>query len=126
MPTETGLISGAAPDLFTDNRVTWAAPVLGGFAGKTILELGPFEGYSTYVFGIYGAASIISIEANLVNFLKCLTIKNILNLSATFLYGDFIQYMEQTTRKVDVCWASGVLYHMTEPLRFLQAAATKC
>src|SRR5271156_3738397 len=112
---ETGLISGQAQGLFTDVRVTWAAPLLGGFSGKTILELGPFEGYNTYQFSLYGAATVISIEANLVNFLKCLTIKNILNISATFLYGDFIQYLEKTERKVDICWASGVLYHMTEP-----------
>jgi hypothetical protein len=123
MPEHSGLKGGPHDGHFNDARVTWASKIIGGFAGKTILELGPYEAYNSYQFDMFGAASVISIEANVVNFLKCLVVKNIFNLQTTFLHGDFISYMEQATSGYDICWASGVLYHMTEPLRFLNAAA---
>lgn len=119
LPAQTGLKAGPTPGVFEDGRVSWGASIFGGLAGRSILELGPFEAFNTYQFQMAGAASIASIEANKINFLKCLVIKNIFNLSATFLHGDFIKYMHETTSRFDICWASGVLYHMTAPIELL-------
>ncbi|HYH18754.1 MAG TPA: class I SAM-dependent methyltransferase [Azospirillum sp.] len=119
-PAGSGLIAGAV-DHFNDGRVPWGANVLGGLAGKSILELGPYEAYNTLQFEKCGASSVVSIEANTTNFFKCLCVKNIFNLKATFLVGDFTTYMESSKGRFDVCWASGVLYHMEDPLRLLRA-----
>lgn len=39
---------------------------------------------------------------------------------ALFLFGDVIKYLESPNQQFDVCVASGILYHMTEPARFLE------
>ena len=41
--------------LFDDPRIDWAAEILGGFAGKTCLELGPLEGGHSYMMQKMGA-----------------------------------------------------------------------
>ena len=117
-PATSGLRGGEAPH-FDDVRVVWAASALGGLQGKTILELGPLEGYNTYQFQSAGAGSVLSIEASRANFLKCLVVKNIFGLNASFLHGDFQSYLESTRASFDICWASGVLYHLAEPVALL-------
>lgn len=119
MPNGSGLQAGSAPH-FEDTRVTWAANVLGGLCGKSILELGPFEAYNTYQFETMGAADVVSIENNPVNFLKCLIVKNAFHMRSNFLHGDFIKYLEGSEKKYDICWASGILYHMTDPIRLME------
>jgi SAM-dependent methyltransferase len=119
MPEGSGLTAGER-DHSMDRRVTWGAAALGGLAGKTILELGPFEAYQTRLFENMGAAAVISIENNRDNFLKCLIVKNIVGLRAVFLHGDMLRYLHETDTRYDVCWASGVLYHMTDPLGLLR------
>jgi Protein of unknown function (DUF1698) len=119
MPEGSGLVGGQA-EIFNDSRVTWAANVLGGLADKTILELGPFEAYNTSQFENMGAASVVAIEGSSLNFLKCLIIKNIVGLKTTFLYGDFTKYVKETKNRFDICWASGVLYHLMKPIEFLE------
>src|ERR1700687_1688382 len=77
-----GITSGAAP-MFEDSRPAWAAAgIPGGFHGKTVLELGPFEAYQTYRLLHEGARRVVSVEANSVNFLKCLCVKEMYNLGA--------------------------------------------
>lgn len=118
-PPSSGLTGGSLPH-FDDVRVTWAASVMGGLNGLSILELGPFEAYNTYQFQLAGASAVISLESSKVNFLKCLIVKNIFNLNATFLLGDFQEYLSNTRSHFDVCWASGILYHMTKPIELLK------
>ena len=119
MPEGSGLKAGEQ-DHFTDGRVTWAAKMLAGLAGKTILELGPYEAYNTRQFETMGAASVVAIENNRDNFLKCLIIKNIVGLRSVFLHGDMLEYLDGTHARYDLCWASGVLYHVTDPIRLLE------
>ena len=122
MPESSELAAGSLAHM-AGGRVRWAANVIGGLAGKSILELGPFEGYDAYTFEKLGATGVVSIENNVTNFLKCLVVKNIFDLKTTFLLGDFIQYLESGKSRFDVCWMSGVLYHMTDPIRLMRAAS---
>jgi hypothetical protein len=118
-PPGSGLVGGSS-HAFEDQRVYWASSVFGGLSGRSILELGPYEAYNTHQFHQAGAGPILSIESNKINFIKCLIVKNIFGLNATFMYGDCHDYLKSTSSRFDICWASGVLYHMTEPIEFLE------
>ena len=114
------LVSGTAP-MFDDGRPAWAASVIpGGFAGKDVLELGPFEGYQTYGIARAGARRIVAVEANSMNFLKCLCVKELYGLDvAQFLFGDIAAYAAACADRFDVVWASGILYHLQNPTDFI-------
>jgi len=118
------LVSGTAP-MFDDSRPAWAASVIpGGFAGKDVLELGPFEGYQTRAIARAGARRIVSVEANSINFLKCLCVKEVYGLDAArFLFGDILGYVGTCAERFDVVWASGVLYHSQNPTDFIGCVA---
>ena len=107
-------------DLFDDERVRWALESLGGVDGAHVLELGPMEGGHTWMLHEAGAASITSVEANTRLFLKCLIVRDLLKMDrARFLCGNFVEYLRTTGRTFDVCWASGVLYHMEDPVELI-------
>jgi hypothetical protein len=123
LPPETGLNAGQA-DLFQDQRIIWTEQQLGGFEGKSVIELGPLEAGHTYLMEKRGAESIIAIEANTRAYLKCLIVKEILELKcARFLLGDFLEYLRQTREHFGFCLASGVLYHMLNPTELIQLIA---
>lgn len=106
--------------LFEDSRILWASEALGGVKGKRILELGPLEAGHTYMLEKLGAELILGIEANIHAYLKCLIVKETLELKqAKFLCGNFIKYLQSCQEKFDICWASGVLYHMTNPVELM-------
>lgn len=116
------LQAGSIP-LFEDARIEWCVEQLGGVKGKTVLELGPLEAGHSYMLERSGAATIVSIEANKRAFLKCLIVKELLDLKRTrFLYGDFVEYLKTNQTKFDVCIASGVLYHMRNPAELIALA----
>jgi len=118
-----GLRAGSAP-LFADERIEWCAVQLGGLHGKTVLELGPLEAGHTYMLEQLGAASILAIEANTHHYLKCLIVKELLNLQrAHFVCGDFVEYLRTTPVRFDVALASGVLYHMHNPVELIALLA---
>ena len=119
----TALRAGSA-GLFGDPRVAWGMQVLGGVDGKTVLELGPLEAGHTYMLEQGGAASIIAVEANTRAYLKCLIVKEVLGLQrARFLCGDFVEYLRAVQGTFDVCLASGVLYHMRDPVELIALLA---
>lgn len=116
-----GLASGDA-SLFEDNRPSWFASLIpDGLLFKSVLDLGPFEAYQTYHLEKLGAASIDAVEGNRINFLKCLCLKEIYGLRTRFKHGDLLGAL-QNASSYDVVWASGVLYHMQDPLAFLTEA----
>ena len=105
-------------DNFDDFRVkSWnnLCPV----GGKTILELGPLECGHTYMLEQFGAKSVTSIEASKICYLKCLMIKDIFGLKVNLLHGDFREYLQDCDKRYDVVMASGVLYHMTDPVKLI-------
>ena len=106
--------------LFEDGRVAWAEQQLGSFADNSVLELGPLECGHTYMLHQRGARSITAIEANSRAFLKCLCVKQLLGLDrANLLLGDFVAFLRENTARFDVLFASGVLYHMQQPMEVL-------
>lgn len=110
--------------LFQDPRIQWAVEKFGGIQGDRVLELGPLEAGHTYMLEKLGAASIIAVEANTRAYLKCLIVKEIMGLTRThFLCGDFVEYLRNSPDKFDVCFASGVLYHMLNPVELLTLMA---
>ncbi len=118
-PPFSDLEAGPVP-LFADNRLEWAAEQLGAFRDKTVLELGPLEGGHSWMMANMGAASVTAVEANIRAFLKCLVVKEMLNTPRTrFLCGDFIAYLEEQQPRYDIVLASGVLYHMRDPVHLL-------
>ncbi len=122
LPDNFGLVTepGEAR-LFEHGLVVWAEEIFGNFSDWEILELGPLEGGHSYMFQSRNARKVISIEANTRAFLKCLCIKEILKLDRVeFKLGDFMSFLENYNSKCDMVFASGVLYHMEEPIRLLK------
>jgi hypothetical protein len=124
LPESLGVSSGGAR-LFDDPRIHWVIEACGGVDGWSVLELGPLEGGHTYLLSTAGA-HVTAIESNARAFLKCLTVKELLDLtSCRFLYGDFGAYLSQPDRpRYDLVVASGVLYHSTDPLGLLTKLAS--
>jgi len=114
-------------DLFVaDARPKQAAKALGNKDGRldgmSILELGPLEGAHSYQLEQLGAASIVGIETNVDAFLKCLIIKEILNLNRShFMFGDALEFLTKTEDRFDIVFCSGILYHMRDPVTVIKA-----
>lgn len=126
LPGEYASLRAGESRLFEDDRITWAAEALGGFEGRTVLELGPLEGGHTYMIEKLGAASVVAVEANVRAYLKCLITKELLGLRrCRFLCGDLMEYLRTDPTRFDICIASGVLYHMRRPVDLLALLAAR-
>ena len=126
MPVDSKLISEPGhADLLNDQRVLWVEQELGPLKGKNVVELGPLEGAHSCMFERLEVQSVSAIESNTRSFLKCLCVKEIFKLKRVdFLLGDFLPYLDEID-KVDLVFASGVLYHMIDPLRLLNSICSK-
>ena len=124
LPPPLDSFSAGAALLFADTRLEWGLERLGGAQGKTVLELGPLEGGHTYMLEHAGASAITAVEANTRAYLKCLIVKELLGLQrGRFLCGDFVEYLRENTTRFDLSIASGVLYHMKDPVELLASLA---
>lgn len=122
-PPYDGLQAGQA-FLFDDVRLRWAMERMGGVAGKRVLELGPLEGGHTYMLDRAGATDVLAVEANTRAYLKCLIAKELLGVpAARFVCGDFSAFLRETRDRVDLVVASGVLYHMIDPVELITQIA---
>lgn len=120
LPESASTLRAGPLPLFADSRVSWAIEAMDGVAGKTVLELGPLEGGHTYMLERAGAASIVAIEASTRAFLKCLIVKELLDLQrAHFQLGDFEEYLRADGPRFDAVLASGVLYHVRNPVELI-------
>tara|TARA_B100001123_G_scaffold424443_1_gene535956 strand:+ start:7068 stop:7853 length:786 start_codon:yes stop_codon:yes gene_type:complete len=119
-PSKFNVIAGGPAGLFEDPRFYWAQDNGLSFERKRILELGPLEGAHTWLMEELGASEILAIEAHERSYLKCLITKELTGMKTSrFLFGDFEKYLENCESHFDICVASGVLYHSTQPLRLL-------
>lgn len=124
LPPPYDTLTGGVAPLYEDPRLVAALDVLGGVTGKRILELGPLEGGHTYLLDRAGASHIRAIEGNTRAFLRCLIVKELLGMPAAhFECGDFLQYLRGAPERVDLAIASGVLYHMMNPVELLARLA---
>lgn len=121
MPSGSGLVTAPGQaELFNTLYIELAGKLFGGFRGRSVLELGPLEGAHSWMLQHAGADRVLAIEANTRAFLKCLCVKEIFGLDRVhYVLGDFMQHLEGSTEQFDITLASGVLYHMTEPMRLL-------
>lgn len=124
-PAEYNLTAGRLP-LFADPRILWLIDRMGSIENKSVLEIGPMEGMHTYLLNKARPARIDAVEANRVNFLRCLVANQILKIDrANFLLGDANAWLQAPGEKYDLIVASGVLYHMSDPVAFLRSAAER-
>lgn len=121
LPASSSLNSGGRSDLFSDERVSWFDRHLGPLKDLSVLELGPLEGGHSYSMHELNARSITAIEANSQAFLRLLCIKELFGLDRLHpLLGNFMPFLaESSDERYDLVVASGVLYHMTDPLLLL-------
>lgn len=124
LPAPLNALRAGETHLFEDARIPWGLERLGGVAGQSVLELGPLEGAHTYMLARQGAASITAIESNTRAYLKCLIVKELLDIpQAHFLCGNFVEYLRENETRFDLAVANGVLYHMPEPVELLAMLA---
>ena len=123
-----GTRSGAARQFHEKHGAVWLAErCFGSLRGMRCLELGPNEGEVSFHLYHAGAARVIAVEARRDSYLKCLIVKNLLDLdSVKYMLGDFERHLEATENAYDICFACGVLYHMSDPVRTLELIAAKC
>ncbi len=123
-PPEVSAQAGTLP-LYADIRIDWMLAEFGPLEGCSVLELGPLEGSHTYMLEKAGAARIDAIEANKLAYLRCLVFKELIQLQRSrFHLGNFVGWLDQPALRYDLIVASGVLYHLQDPLGFLERAAT--
>jgi SAM-dependent methyltransferase len=125
-PSEMGLQAGSR-SLFADARILWLTEQLKGWLeGQDVLELGPLEGAHTATLLSEGAASVTAVEAKRDAYLRCLVTKEVMQLKgASFLLGNFLPYLEEVGRQWPLIVASGVLYHMSDPVRALELLSSR-
>ncbi len=112
-------IESGHADLFHDQRIMLLNEYF-PLQGKQVLELGPLEAAHTYMMHHMGA-KITAVEANQRAYLKCLIVKELYHLhQVSFLGGDAVEYMKQCKSHYDLCVASGILYHSTNPPLFIE------
>ncbi|SON54434.1 tRNA mo(5)U34 methyltransferase [Hartmannibacter diazotrophicus] len=125
LPPEAGATAGVG-NFYLDQRIAWVIQQMGSVKGLDILELGPLEASHTYMLQNAGARSIDAIEANRLAFLRCLIVKELLNLDrAHFHLGNFVEWLQNVDRKYDLIVASGILYHMENPIELIELMARR-
>lgn len=125
-PEKIKLLAGGTAKCFEDDKLIWAIQQMGGVRGKKGLELGPLEGGHSYMLQKAGVKSLTAIESNSNAFQKCLVTKEVFKLDkVNFLFGDFQKYLRETKYNYDFILASGVLYHLKNPIDFLESILDK-
>ena len=124
LPPEYGVKAGALAT-YQDPRIAWAIERYGSLEGREVLELGPLEaGHTSMLEG--AGARVDAVEANQLAFMRCLVAKEIMGLTRSrFWLGDFIQWLENTDKIYDLIVASGVLYHLSDPLHLFELIAKR-
>lgn len=124
-PEELQLTAGSMA-LFADPRIAWMLERMGSLSGQRILEIGPLEGMHTYMLDQQRPERIDAVEANRLCYLRCLVTREILRISsAHFHLGDALHWLKKSPERYDLIVASGVLYHMSDPIDLLELLAAR-
>lgn len=122
---KTRAVTGGPAGLFQDGRIHWLLEKLGPVSGWKVTELGPLEGGHSFMLAQAGAR-VTAVEMHSRAYLRCLIAREILgHTGVRFLLGDGVEHLLCSQEEVDLVVASGVLYHQTDPLRLLEAAAAR-
>jgi hypothetical protein len=125
LPPHVDATAGHAA-FYNDPRIFWALEQFGSIRDRKILELGPLEAAHTYMLDLHAPKFIHAVEANKLSFLRCLVVKELLEFKhAKFFLGDFLLWLENAPTHYDLIIASGVLYHMQDPVRLLELLAKR-
>jgi len=125
LPPQAGVAAGHGA-FYNDPRILWALKQFGSIEGRKILELGPLEASHTWLLEQHGPSEIHAIEANKLSYLRCLVVKELVELkTAKFYLGDFNKWLENVEQRYDLVVASGVLYHMDDPIGLLERIAKR-
>lgn len=125
LPSRLGVDSGGKAGLFDDARIHWFLGRVGSVAGRNVVELGPLEGGHTAMLDSAGA-EVVAIESNTRAYLKCLAVKELLGLTRSrFLLGDFVEFLKANKDPFDLAVASGVIYHMRNPVELIALLAER-
>lgn len=123
-PPQFELTAGSLAS-YADPRILWAIDCFGPLAGRRVLELGPLDGGHTAMLEAAGA-TVDAVEADHDAFMRCLIAREIFGLTrSTFWLGDFMKALEHWEARYDLIVASGVLYHVADPLRLIELAARR-
>jgi SAM-dependent methyltransferase len=115
-----GQAFGGEYDASADTRLSLFKQAAGPLSGKRILELGPLEGGHTLELARTGAR-VVAIEGRESNYNRCLFIKAVYGLTdVEFVLGD-VRSLGPAHGQFDVIFNVGVLYHLDEPWKLLQA-----
>jgi len=127
-----------ADDLFTapgdgfdasrDIRIRIVLDLCGGsLADKTIVDLGCNEGGFAVEFARLGAKESVGIEAREVSWLRCELVRKLARLqNLKFVRGDVMVELARWPSSFDVVFASGILYHVTDPHQLLSDIFAAC
>jgi hypothetical protein len=125
LPPEMGATAGAG-FFYHDGRILWALDQFGPLEGKSVLEIGPLEASHTYMLEQRHPAMLHAVEANRLSFLRCLVVKELLQLkTARFFLGDCQAWLAGNDQNYDLILACGVLYHMWDPVRLIELMAQR-
>ena len=125
LPPQAGVAAGRGA-FYNDPRILWALEQFGSIERRKILELGPLEASHTWLLEQHGPSEIHAIEANKLSYLRCLVVKEIVELkTAKFYLGDFNKWLDNEEQRYDFVVASGVLYHMDDPIGLLERIAKR-
>ena len=114
----------AASDLRTEVVVTHAG---GTIEGLSVIDLGCLEGAFSLEFARRGAARVLGVEARPLNARRCEIAASLLGLdNVSFVVDDVDHALESCTSPFDVVFASGILYHLSDPAAFLRRARSAC
>lgn len=112
--------------LHNDHRIAWMIKQMGSLEGKKVLEIGPLEGMHTYIIDQQKPDRVDAVEANRLCYLRCLITREILGMNqAHFHLGDAMAWLKEKQERYDLIVASGVLYHMAEPVELLRLMAER-
>ncbi len=116
-----GQAVGGTVDLTRDQRFhAWLETGV-KIEGRRVLELGSLEGAHTAMLCRAKARQVVGVEGRAENFVKCCIVKNVLSLDrATFVFDDIANVTPAVYGRFDVALASGVLYHLADPLRVIR------